>query len=194
MPSAQELKRKKNKSSRDVKSDIKIPKSKTGRTRRLAEVQTIAVTEVLETAEILSDVDVNTDATEQSFNASEQANPSDINIDINATGEAEDSKKIKKTKKLQLPNIFGLSMGAQLLKAKFPKSFGIAEKVIEEWVEDGDFNELPIETPLVQFYVGEGLRRAKDVEKKIETRLDDAGVLPIVRHQLGRAQKWINKK
>jgi hypothetical protein len=182
MPSAQELKRKKNKSARVAKSDIKIPKAKTGPIRRPDHVE---VDEMMATS-----IEVEISEKNQSAEVNEHANPSDINIE----NESEAQKIDKKTKKMQMPKIFGLSFGAQILKSKFPKSFDIAEKVVDDWVSDGDFKDLPIETPLVQFYVGEGLRRVKDVEKKIETRLDDAGVLPIVRHQIGRAQKWINKK
>lgn len=190
MPSAQELKRKKSKSARLAKSDIKIPKSKTGPIRRpdRAEAVPLDVPEVDEVMDTSIEVEISNK--NQNAETGEQANASDINID----NESEAQNIDKKSKKMQMPKIFGLSFGAQILKSKFPKSFGIAEKVVDEWVSDGDFKDLPIETPLVQFYVGEGLRRVKDVEKKIETRLDDAGVLPIVRHQLGRAQKWINKK
>jgi hypothetical protein len=186
MPSAQELKRKKKKSLGDVKVDLKIPKSKTGSFRRPDDVEEVVV-------EVTTKSERKTEAIQaQTTDAHEEGNPSDITINLESGSER--NKKEKKTKKLQLPNIFGLAMGTQLLKSKFPKSFGIAEKVVEDWLSNGDFKDIPIETPLVQFYVGEGLRRAKEVEKNIETHLDNAGVLPIVKHQLGRAQKWINKK
>lgn len=195
MPSAQQLKRKKSKSGRDQSSDIKIPKSKTGHTRRPDDNSDLVIEFAADEALLAADI---AETAEKQINknseqsSEESSNLSDINIDIE-TG-ASRMKKQRKTKKLQLPKLFGFSMGAQILKSKFPKSFGIAEKVVEDWMADGDFSDIPIDTPLVQFYVGEGLRRVKKVEKKIEARLDDAGVLPIVRHQIGRAQKWINKK
>lgn len=128
-----------------------------------------------------------------------------------SSAEKRESSKAKKRKLPLLPNIqlplvklptvsqllemstMGAAVGAELLKNKFPKSFNLAEKVVDNWVKDGNFSELPIETPLVQYYVGEGLRKAKSIEKKVESRLDDSGVLPIVKHQLNRAQKYLKK-
>ncbi len=86
-----------------------------------------------------------------------------------------------------------VQMGTALVKNSFPKPFEIAEKVVENWKEDGDFSELPIEQPLVQFYLGLGLRKAKQTEKELESKLEHAGVLPIFRQQWQKAQKLFNK-
>jgi hypothetical protein len=189
MPSTNELKRKKTKKGKGMKS-----KNNLARKNKVFEstddkitdtvIAKVEVKNKIEETQSMSDLELGAENGSQ-FNTNLE---SDLEIDF------EKVKKEKKSKKMQLPNIFGLSLGTQLLKSKFPKSFGIAEKVVEEWVSNGDFKDLPIDAPLVQFYLGESLRRVKNIEKKIGTRLDDAGVLPIVKHQIGRAQKWINKK
>lgn len=93
--------------------------------------------------------------------------------------------------KQQIENVKGMvQMGTALVKSSFPKPFEIAEKVVENWKEDGDFSELPIEQPLLQFYLGLGLRKAKKTEKEIEQKLEVAGVLPVFRQQWQKAQKY----
>jgi hypothetical protein len=57
--------------------------------------------------------------------------------------------------------------GSELIRAKFPKPFEVAEAVATDWVKGGDFDRLPIEHPLAQYAVKTGLQRAKEVEKKV---------------------------
>jgi hypothetical protein len=100
------------------------------------------------------------------------------------------STRTKIDLKNQLEQVKGMvQMGTAIVKNSFPKPFEIAEKVVENWKEDGDFSELPIEQPLVQFYLGLGLRKAKKTEKDLETKLETAGVLPVFRQQWQKAQK-----
>ncbi len=107
--------------------------------------------------------------------------------------EGEPAPQFKRTKvdiKEQLENVKGvLQMGTAIVKSSFPKPFEVAEKVVEDWKQDGDFSELPINQPLVQFYVGLGLRKVKQTEKEIEQKLETTGVLPVVRQQWNKAQK-----
>ncbi len=55
--------------------------------------------------------------------------------------------------------------GSELIRAKFPKSFEVAEAVATDWVNNGEFDKLPIEHPLAQFAAQKGLHKAKEVEK-----------------------------
>jgi hypothetical protein len=107
--------------------------------------------------------------------------------------EGQPAPKQKRTKmdvKEQLETVKGVvQLGTAIVKSSFPKPFEMAEKVVEDWKQDGDFSELPISQPLVQFYVGLGLRKAKQTEKDLEQKLENAGVLPVVRQQWQRAQK-----
>jgi|GEM_PF-2293551 len=57
--------------------------------------------------------------------------------------------------------------GSEILRAKFPKPFSVAEKVATNWLRDGDFADLQLSHPLAQVAAQKGLRRAKDLEKKI---------------------------
>lgn len=57
--------------------------------------------------------------------------------------------------------------GSELLRAKFPKSFELAEVVATHWLQDGDFEGLPIGHPLGQWAAQQSLLRAKRIEKKL---------------------------
>lgn len=57
--------------------------------------------------------------------------------------------------------------GSELVRSRFPKPFEVAEKVATEWVKDGDFQNIDVGSPLVQFVTAKGLRQAKDLEKKV---------------------------
>lgn len=57
--------------------------------------------------------------------------------------------------------------GSELLRAKFPQPFDVAEKVASDWVTGGNFDNLPIKQPLAQFAAQKGLQRAKEIEKKV---------------------------
>ena len=57
--------------------------------------------------------------------------------------------------------------GSELIRAKFPKSFDVAEAVATDWVHGGEFKELPINQPLAQYVAQKGLQQAKEIEKKV---------------------------
>jgi Cdc6-like AAA superfamily ATPase len=57
--------------------------------------------------------------------------------------------------------------GSEILRAKFPKPFQVAEKIATDWVHDGRFEGLPLGHPLAQYFAAKGLRKAKEVEKKV---------------------------
>jgi len=57
--------------------------------------------------------------------------------------------------------------GSEILRAKFPKAFDVAESVATEWVHDGNFEGLPLGHPLAQYFAAKGLKKAKEVEKKV---------------------------
>lgn len=57
--------------------------------------------------------------------------------------------------------------GSEILRAKFPKPFQVAEQIATDWVQDGRFEDLSLGHPLAQYFVGKGLRRAKEIEKKV---------------------------
>lgn len=57
--------------------------------------------------------------------------------------------------------------GSDVLKEKFPQAFEVAEKIATDWVHDGRFEGLPLGHPLAQYFAGKGLRKAKEIEKKV---------------------------
>lgn len=79
---------------------------------------------------------------------------------------------------------------SELVRAKVPKAFEVAENVAEEWVNDGNFENIPVGHPLAQITVAAGLRKAKEVEKKLEEK----GVFAMAKMGLEYAKAKINKK
>ncbi len=57
--------------------------------------------------------------------------------------------------------------GSEILRAKFPKPFEVAEQIATDWVHDGRFEGLPLGHPLAQYFAAKGLRKAKELEKKV---------------------------
>lgn len=79
--------------------------------------------------------------------------------------------------------------GSELLRTRAPKTFELADAVVDDWVKDGRFEGLPIGHPLLQLAAQMGLRKAKDVEKK----LDEKGVFLIARTGLEYLKAKIKK-
>jgi hypothetical protein len=57
--------------------------------------------------------------------------------------------------------------GSELLRSKVPKPFDVAEAVATDWVNNGNFEKLPIDHPLGHFALQKGLLKAKEIEKKV---------------------------
>lgn len=57
--------------------------------------------------------------------------------------------------------------GSELIRARIPKVFDVAEAVATDWVHDGKFEALPISHPLANWAAKESLQKAKEVEKKV---------------------------
>ena len=60
--------------------------------------------------------------------------------------------------------------GSDIIREKAPKVMEIADTVADEWVKDGQFEGLPVGNPLAQMATAKVLRKAKDVEKKLEEK------------------------
>lgn len=80
--------------------------------------------------------------------------------------------------------------GSEMLRARLPKTFELAEAVADDWVKDGRFDGLPVGHPLAQLGVQKVLRTAKDVEKK----LDEKGVFMLARVGLEYAKSKLGRK
>jgi len=74
-------------------------------------------------------------------------------------------------KKFDFENLKDLKFpGHEVLKSRLPGAMKMAEAVVDEWKKDGDFNGLPVNNPVAQVALGMGLRKAKDLEKKLEEK------------------------
>lgn len=79
---------------------------------------------------------------------------------------------------------------SEAVRAKVPKAFDLAENVAEEWVNDGNFENVPLKHPLAQLTVAAGLRKVKEVEKKLEEK----GVFTLAKMGLEYAKSKLPKK
>ena len=108
----------------------------------------------------------------------EENNPHEHQEMHKAADEHEDRKKVK----IEF-------YGSEILKQKVPGAFGLAESVAEEWVNDGRFEDLPVESPLAKAFAMYGLRKAKKIEKKLEEK----GVFALVKSGIDYAQSKIRR-
>lgn len=60
--------------------------------------------------------------------------------------------------------------GSEILRQKAPQAFELAEAVADDWVNDGNFQKLPLNHPLAQLVAAVSLKGAKQIEKKLEER------------------------
>ncbi|KYG62485.1 hypothetical protein AZI86_16770 [Bdellovibrio bacteriovorus] len=80
--------------------------------------------------------------------------------------------------------------GSDLIRMKAPKVMELADTVADEWVKDGEFQGLPVGNPFAQLAASKALRKAKDVEKKLEEK----GVFMMARMGLDYLKSKIDKK
>lgn len=59
---------------------------------------------------------------------------------------------------------------SELLRAKAPEAFELAEKVATDWKNEGDFTDLGIGHPVAGIVASQALQKAKNVEKKLEEK------------------------
>lgn len=60
--------------------------------------------------------------------------------------------------------------GSEIIRQKAPKVMEIADSVVDEWKKDGNFDSIPVGHPLAAMAAGRALRKAKEVEKKLEEK------------------------
>ena len=80
--------------------------------------------------------------------------------------------------------------GSDILRMKAPKAMELADIVADEWVKDGQFHGLPLGSPIAQVAASMALRKAKDVEKK----LDEKGVFTMAKVGIEFVKSKIDKK
>ncbi len=80
--------------------------------------------------------------------------------------------------------------GSDVIREKAPKVMALAETVLEEWKKDGQFEGLPVGNPIAQMAAAKALRKAKDVEKKLEEK----GVFVMAKMGLDFVKAKIDKR
>jgi hypothetical protein len=77
--------------------------------------------------------------------------------------------------------------GSEILRQKAPQAFELAEAVADDWVNNGNFQKLPLNHPFAQLVSAVSLQSAKKVEKKLEEK----GVISMAKMGLEYAKtKW----
>lgn len=66
---------------------------------------------------------------------------------------------------------------SDVVRSYVPDAMAIADKALGDWKTEGSFMNLGIENPYANMAVSLGLQNAKKIEKKLEEK----GVLPVVR-------------
>lgn len=166
---------------------IKDYQSKKKKTRRRPgrEVEPEGENDAEETAEEASaEMDADTVAAEdvkasEDVTFTQESTPSEEDTYGQHNPNQEDRKKIH----IEFPY-------SELVRSKVPKAFEVAENVAEEWVNNGNFENIPVGHPLAQITVAAGLRKAKEVEKKLEEK----GVFMMAKMGLEYAKSKINRK
>lgn len=79
---------------------------------------------------------------------------------------------------------------SDLVRAYVPQAMNVADKVADDWKKNGSFNNLGIQNPYANMAVSMGLQKAKELEKK----LDEKGVLSVVRMGVEVIKQQVNKR
>jgi hypothetical protein len=66
---------------------------------------------------------------------------------------------------------------SEVVRSYVPDAMAVADRALADWKHEGSFMNLGIENPYANMAVSIGLQNAKKVEKKLEEK----GVLPVVR-------------
>lgn len=86
---------------------------------------------------------------------------------------------------------------SDLVRSKVPKAFEVAEKVATDWKNEGQFQDLGLPHPLADVVAAEALKKAKQVEKKLEEKgvfnIAKMGIA-IAKAQVEEIQKKVFKK
>lgn len=86
----------------------------------------------------------------------------DISESKNSFGNSEDKESHNQGYQFSFP-------GNDVLRTRFPKSVALAEAVVDDWINDGNFDELPLKHPLTSALTQKALKKAKSMEQKALT-------------------------
>ncbi|AGH95836.1 hypothetical protein [Pseudobdellovibrio exovorus] len=149
-------------------NDVNAGGNKTEETAEVADAAKIAATEAEAQAttesadETVTEVESTLDASsDEESSETQNDNSHDNSSDSSSDNSSEDSEKAKVT--IDFPY-------SEVLRAKVPKAFEVAEKVATDWKNEGDFTDVGITHPMAGIVASQALLKAKDVEKKLEEK------------------------
>lgn len=79
---------------------------------------------------------------------------------------------------------------SDVVRTYVPDAMAVADKVVMDWKSEGSFMNLGIENQYANMAVALGLQNAKKIEKKLEEK----GVLPLVRMGFEVIKNKVNKQ
>lgn len=89
----------------------------------------------------------------------------------NKADETEETEEVKTAEATVEPEKVKIEFPySDLLRAKAPKAFEVAEKVATDWKNEGEFKDLGLAHPLAEVVATSALQKAKEVEKKLEEK------------------------
>lgn len=123
-----------------------------------------------------------------------EAKPEDVDVYVDETAEAQaqeiNTEALNEGISEPLEEKVHLEFyGSELIREKAPKIMELADTVADEWVHDGQFEGLPVGHPLAQVVAAKALRKAKDVEKKLEEK----GVFALAKMGMDYVKSEVNK-
>ena len=116
---------------------------------------------------------VKAETAEEAAEAFDSFNPTHLEADHETLREMEQETASASEEKKESPfkTIHVKLMGKDLLTIETPeKLVELADTVVEDWKNDGPFEALPVGNPIAQLVAAKGLRKAKDLEKKLEEK------------------------
>lgn len=135
------------------------------------------------------DIDDEIPSSQMAHQQSEPADHEEMKVEHQAHNEDLDAER-KAFQHDEAEKVHVEFYGSELLRAKAPEAFEVIDRVATDWKNDGDFKALPLGHPLLQVVATEGLTRAKKIEKKLEEK----GVLSMLRIGVDYAKSKLNKK
>jgi uncharacterized membrane protein YfhO len=96
-----------------------------------------------------------------------QAEATKVEVHVDVKAEASESANADSAEKIEVTKISIKFPGSDLIRARLPRPFDVAEAIATDWVNDGKFDKVPMSHPLAKVAVQQSLRKAKDVEKKV---------------------------
>ena len=110
-------------------------------------------------------------------------------IQANDVNDNDETPKDSEAEKIKLSKVEIKFPFSDVVRAQIPKAFDVAEKVATDWKNEGDFKEIGLPHPLADVVATQALKKAKEVEKKLEEK----GVFTLAKMGIEIAKSQINE-